>query len=145
MNRKRTVFIATLLILLSLTVTVVLWMQNHGRMNFSATKIEDCCQANFTWWTGAAQHSLLLEKGDVLQVDWKLERGRIGIVIEKPSQRPIYAAKDVSAKDTPEASFAVVVPEAGEYTITVSGKNATAGVSVKRAEDSSEASDGSAK
>lgn len=133
MNRKQTIFIVALLILLSFAVIVVLWMQNHGRTNFSAAKVEDAYQVNFTWWTGADEHALLLQEGDVLQVEWTLERGMIGIVVAKLNQKPIYAANDVSAKNTPEASFTVTVPEAGEYTIAVSGKNATAAVSAKRA------------
>lgn len=132
MNRKQTIFIAALLILLSFAVIVVLWMQNHGRTNYSATKMEDVYQVNFTWWTGADRHTLLLEEGDVLQMKWNIERGLIGIEIGKPNQKPIYIANDVSEKDTPEASFTVTVPEAGEYTISVSGKNATAEVNVKR-------------
>lgn len=132
MNRKRAIFLAGLLILLLTAVIVIFWMQNSGRTNFSSEKIEDSYQADFTWWTGADQHTLLLEKGDVLQVDWNLERGRMGIEVGKPNQKPIYTADDVSAKDTPEASFTVMVPQAGEFTVSVFGKNASAEVSVKR-------------
>ena len=132
MNRKRIIFLAVLLILLFAAVIVVFWMQNRGKTNYSATKIEAGYQVDFSWWTGADRHTLLLEKGDVLAVEWSLERGQIGVAIGKPDQKPIYAANDVSAKDTPETFFTVTVPEAGEYIIGVFGKNATANISIKQ-------------
>lgn len=63
-------------------------------------------------------HSLSLEQGDSLEVVWSIVRGTIAVSIGQADKAPIYRG-DLNAAD-----FSLLIPEPGQYTITVSAQDA---------------------
>ena len=72
-------------------------------------------------------HDLLLEKNDVLDVEYSIDKGKMDFTIEKENAKPIYKGNDIVG-----GKFEVIVPEAGAYKITVKAKNASGMIMIKK-------------
>lgn len=83
-------------------------------------------------WTGEKEYGMKLQKGDVLQIEWKIEEGESGISVLLDAENSIYKADHVSTKDTPLASFEVTVPEDGEYILHAYGRSGTGELTIKK-------------
>ena len=70
---------------------------------------------------------LTLREGDALRVSWLIESGSVDILIGMKGEAPHYQAKGRGNGDA--ASFDLTVPQTGEYTITVTGRNARGWIS----------------
>lgn len=81
-------------------------------------------------WTGTQEHTLTLEAGQELKVEWNLDAGKMDLTIGISGQKPAYTANNVDAKDNPQASFTVRVEQAGEYQIALKEKSVTGTVCV---------------
>lgn len=101
---------------------------------YDSIKNESSYQLEITSWSGTDEHNILLEKDDMLHVEWNLYAGVIGVTITEQGQKPIYAANDVSVEDNPDASFDVIVPVSGEYKISIAAQKATGTIGVIKTE-----------
>ena len=63
-----------------------------------------------------------LQAGDVLRVSWRIESGSADIVIGRAVEAPIYQANGRGKGD--EADFELTIPETGDYTISISARQA---------------------
>lgn len=66
--------------------------------------------------------TLSFREGDALSVSWQIESGSIDLLIAMEGEEPLYQANGREKGD--EAAFDLIVPKTGDYTITVTGKNA---------------------
>lgn len=66
--------------------------------------------------------SMTFQEGDTLHVSWLIESGSVNVLIAMDGETPIYQANGRGKGD--EASFDLTVPQTGDYTVTVAGKNA---------------------
>lgn len=89
-------------------------------------------------WSGTQEHTLTLEAGQELKVEWNLDAGKMDLTIGISGQKPMYTANNVDAKDNPQASFSVIATQAGEYVISVSAKDASGTLNIKAASNLSE-------
>ncbi len=66
--------------------------------------------------------TLSLQEGDTLAVSWLIESGSVNVLISMEGESPLYQANGRGNGDA--AAFNLTVPKAGDYTVTVTGKNA---------------------
>ena len=66
--------------------------------------------------------TLTLQEGDTLAVSWLIESGSVDVLIAMKDETPLYQANGRGNGD--EAAFDLTVPKSGDYTVTVTGKNA---------------------
>ena len=76
----------------------------------------------FTVLNATDAQTLSFREGDTLSVSWQIESGRIDLLIAMAGEEPLYQANGREKGD--EAAFDLIVPKTGDYTITVTGKNA---------------------
>ena len=76
----------------------------------------------FTVLNATDAQTLSFQEGDTLSVSWQIESGRIDLLIAMEGEEPLYQANGRKKGD--EAAFDLIVPKTGDYTITVTGKNA---------------------
>ena len=69
----------------------------------------------------------LLEKDDVLSVEYSIDRGNVDLVIGLEKEKPIYKGNDIE-----DGKFEVIVPREGEYKITVEAKHAIGLIAIKK-------------
>ena len=66
--------------------------------------------------------TLSLHEGDALRVSWLIESGSVDVLIAMKGEAPLYQANGRGNGD--DAVFDLTVPKSGDYTVTVTGKNA---------------------
>lgn len=95
-----------------------------------AVKTEDAYQLDCAAWTGKDEHTLTLNAGDTLHVEWIIQAGSMDIQIAIPGQKPIYTANHITFDYDKHAAFDITIPEAGAYTVSLTAKNAAGTFSV---------------
>lgn len=70
----------------------------------------------------ADAQTLALREGDTLHVSWLIESGSVDVLISMEGESPLYQANGRGKGD--EAAFDLTIPKSGDYTFTVTGKNA---------------------
>ncbi|MBR4332702.1 MAG: hypothetical protein IKP72_08500 [Clostridia bacterium] len=76
----------------------------------------------FTVLNATDAQTLSFREGADLAVSWQIESGSIDLVIAMEGEEPLYQANGRGNGDA--AAFDLTIPKSGEYTITVTGKNA---------------------
>lgn len=114
---------ASLLILLAVILSFA-WV-NSPKGIVSESFDETGCTIEFAQWSGQSMHELSLNQYDELQVDTVCESGDIALDIRDKNGAEAYAGNGL---DT--GMFTVKAPQAGEYTIKVTGKKATGGIKI---------------
>ena len=66
--------------------------------------------------------TMTFQEGDTLAVSWRIESGSVDVLIAMEGEAPLYQANGRGKDD--EAAFELTIPKTGDYTITVTGKNA---------------------
>ena len=66
--------------------------------------------------------TLSLREGDTLAVSWLIESGSVDVLIAMKDEAPLYQANGRGNGD--EAAFDLIIPKSGDYTITVTARNA---------------------
>ncbi len=66
--------------------------------------------------------SLFLREEDTLRVSWLIESGSVDILIGMKGEAPLYQANGRGNGDA--ADFDLIVPQTGDYTVAVTGRNA---------------------
>ena len=80
------------------------------------------CFLRFNTMNTEDAQNLTLREGDTLSVSWLIESGGVDLVIVMEGEEPLYQANGRGNGDA--AAFDLTIPKSGEYTITVTGKNA---------------------
>ena len=72
-------------------------------------------------------HIIAAEAGDVISVEFEIEKGRVDIVIGAEGNEPIYVGNDVDS-----GKFELQVSAAGQYKVTVEARGAAGEIAVQR-------------
>ncbi|WP_083655121.1 hypothetical protein [Roseburia sp. 499] len=96
----------------------------EGKFNGSMVGNENEFSLEYSVFNTTYEHNFNLEKGDVIRCSIVADKGSIDISIHKGEDVRAYQGNDVTT-----GNFDVEVEEAGEYTITVTGNEASGSVS----------------
>lgn len=78
--------------------------------------------------TGTDTHTLELQKGDVLQIHFAVEKGTLKLTITAPDGTELYAGNGTEATD-----FTVSIPADGVYAISAEGRQAAGTLHIQKA------------
>ena len=116
--------------LLCLAAAAVVLLLCRGQSDFTGDRIKnpDAYLLDIEEMNGTDQHTLELQEGDVLQVQFRTARGALSMEIQNPDGTVLYQG---NGKETTD--FTVNVPENGLYTVTVEARRASGTVHIRRA------------
>ncbi len=66
--------------------------------------------------------TMSFQEGDTLSVSWLIKSGSVDVLIGMAGEAPLYQANGRGNGD--EAAFELTVPKTGDYTVTITGRNA---------------------
>jgi len=112
-KRKRTLFILLLVIILLWMSNLYIW-NNRSVFVGDKTKTSDCYMLQIEEMNQTDSHVLILEKNDVLSVEYSIEKGKLDFYIGQENERPIYRGNDIAG-----GKFEVIIPKKGAYQISV--------------------------
>lgn len=114
---KRKVIMILSLIVLGIT-SFILW-DNQKVFVGNIEKDSDAYILEFEKMNQTESHTLNLSKDDVLSVEYQIDQGQVDLTIGMEKEKAIYTGNEIDS-----GKFSVVVPEDGEYIISVKAKNA---------------------
>ena len=109
-----------LLGLIVLTTTVFFLRNRQAIFDGNMIKNADAYILEFTKMNQEDSHTLTLDKGDILSVDFAVGSGRVDLSIGMDEEEAIYRANEM---DT--GVFELTVPKKGDYQITVRARHAS--------------------
>jgi len=126
---SKKIYYLIIALLVVFAVSVFLLSEYRDVFDGDCVKEDDRFTVDFLEMNRTETHTLELSKGDVLNVDFSLERGRTDLVIGIDGEEPIYRGDDITS-----GVFELIVPQDGVYTVTVSARHArgTVGVFLNR-------------
>ena len=116
-RRKRILFALALLMLAGVAGALFRW--NQEGFTGSRVKNPDAYLLDIEKMNGTDLHTLELQKGDVLQIQFETEKGELYMEIKVPDGTAIYRG---NGKET--TAFTVTVPEDGAYPVVVVARHA---------------------
>ena len=123
-KRERTLSILHLVTILFGMVTIY-FCNNRDVFIGTNTKTTDCYILQVEKMNNTDSHVLVLEKDDVLSVEYSIDKGNVDLVIGLEKEKPIYKGNDIE-----DEKFEVIVPRDGEYRITVKAKHAAGSITI---------------
>lgn len=99
----------------------------------NSVKNQDNFFLRFTRMSKTDAHIIKAEAGDVISVEFEIEKGRVDIVIGAEGDEPIYVGNDVDS-----GKFELPVSAAGQYKVTVEARGAAGEIAVQRLPNASE-------
>ena len=128
MKKKSVLFCLLAVLAAGLSVfLLVRGSQGSGAFRGSFVKNSDSYLLNAERMTGTDTHTLALQKGDVLQIHFALEKGSLKLTITAPDSTELYAGNGTEAED-----FTVNIPADGVYIISVDGRQAAGTLHIQR-------------
>ena len=117
--------------LLSLVGTAVfLFCCNQEGFAGNRVKNPDAYLLDIRWMNGTDLHTLELQKGDALQIQFDTERGALYMEIKAPDGTSVYRG---NGKETTD--FTVNIPESGVYTVVVEARRAKGTIHIEQKEE----------
>ena len=116
-RRKGILFVLALLMLAGVAGALFRW--NQEGFTGSRVKNPDAYLLDIEKMNGTDLHTLELQKGDVLQIQFETEKGELYMEIKAPDGTTIYRG---NGKETTD--FTVTVPEDGAYLVVVVARHA---------------------
>ena len=119
MTKKGMAILTGLSLLLLAGITAFLFL--HKQVSFTGSRVKnpDAYLLDIEKMNGTDLHTLELQEGDVLQIEFETEKGELYMEIKAPDGTAIYRG---NGKETTE--FAVNIRESGIYTIVVEARRA---------------------
>ena len=120
MKKKRILGIAVcaaLLIVAALVAQRTVSMQS--RFDGSRVRNPDAYLLTFSCMNQDDAHSMHMEKGDLLRVEYEIQRGRVDVRVETEEGEKVYCGDRVDS-----GSFALPAARDGEYGVSVHAENA---------------------
>ena len=123
---KQKIVILTLLLLFAAGLAA--FMLTYDRTVFNGSRIanSDSYRLDIARMTGSDRHTLELNAGDTLQVQFETQSGSLHMKINAADGTLLYAG---SGKDT--TSFALNIREGGAYTIAVEARRAKGSIYIQ--------------
>ena len=117
--RNKTKFIIIFIVLFVLGAVVVLFRYNQEGFTGSRIKNPDSYLLDIEWMNGTDLHTLDLQTGDVLQIQFETVKGSLCMEIKVPNGTTIYRG---NGKETTD--FTVTIPESGVYSVVACARHA---------------------
>lgn len=117
--KKPPIMAAVFILLLAAGLTAFLIVSNQPSFNGSRIKNPSSYTLDIQRMNGTDGHTMSLTAGDVLQVEYKTEKGSLHMGITAPDGGTLYAGNGKEA-----TNFEINIPETGMYTLTVEARNA---------------------
>ena len=130
MMKKRTIFLGEFLLLFIAGLAVFLFCYNQEGFNGSRVKNPDAYLLDIEKMNGTDLHTLELHEGDVLQIQFKTEKGTLYMEIKAPDGTTIYRG---NGKETTD--FTVNIRESGVYAIVVEARHAKGTIHIQLEEE----------
>ena len=120
MKQKRILGIAVCAALL-IAGAVATQRMSSMQSRFDGTRVRnpDAYLLTFSCMNQDDAHSMHMEKGDLLRVEYVIQRGRVDVCVETEEGETIYRGDRVDS-----GSFALPAARAGEYGVSVHAENA---------------------
>lgn len=109
---------------------VVLFCYNQKSFTGSHIKNPDAYLLDIKGMNGTDLHTLELQEGDVLQIQFETEKGSLYMEIKAPDGAAIYCG---NGKETTD--FTVNIPESGVYTVVVEARHAKGTIHIQLKEE----------
>lgn len=116
-------------ILAALLLTgIFIYLKKNSQDTFFGSRIKnpDSYLLDISQMTGTDTHTLELEKGNTLKIQFEKEKGQLKLEIKAPDGTAVYEGNGENVTD-----FKIEVPMDGEYTIFVKAKNAQGKIHVQ--------------
>ena len=127
-KRNKAVLIVLSLLILA-GVAIVLFCSNQEGFTGSRVKNPDAYFLDIQRMNGTDLHTLELQEGDNLQIQFETAKGSLYMEIKAPDGSTIYRG---NGKETTE--FAVNIRESGVYTVVVEARHAKGTICIQRKE-----------
>lgn len=120
--------------LLLLVLMAVLALSGCQAASFRGNRVcnPDRYTLDFSYMAGEDSWLLALEASDTLHMEWEIRKGTVNIALLSESGESVYRANGVGRREA--ASFEVVIPETGTYTIRVSAAGAEGYIEIRKSE-----------
>lgn len=120
--------------LLLLVLVAVLALSGCHTTSFRGSRVcnPDRYSLDFSYMAGEDSWPMALEASDTLHMEWEIRKGTVDIALLSESGEFIYRANGVGRREA--ASFEVVIPESGTYTIRVSAAGAEGHIGIEKTE-----------
>lgn len=117
--RNKTKIIIIFIVLFVLGAVVVLFRYNQEGFTESRIKNPDSYLLDMEWMNGTDLHTLDLQTGDVLQIQFETVKGSLYMEIKAPDGTTLYRG---NGKETTD--FTVTIPESGVYPVVACARHA---------------------
>ena len=124
-KRNKAVLIALLMLILA-GVAMFLFRYNQKGFTGSRVKNPDAYLLDIEKMNGTDLHTLELQEGDALHIQFETENGTLYMEIKAPDRTSIYRG---NGKETTE--FTVNIRESGIYTIVVEARHAKGAIHIQ--------------
>ena len=124
-KRNKAVLLAFFLLVLA-GIAVFPSCSNQGSFTGSRVKNPDAYLLDIEKMNGTDLHTLELQEGDVLQIQFETKKGSLYMEIKAPDGTTIYRG---NGKETTD--FTVNIREGGIYTIVVEAKHAKGNIHIQ--------------
>ena len=94
-------------------------ISTQSRFDGSRVRNPDAYLLMFSCMNQDDAHSMHMEKGDLLRVEYEIQRGRVDVRVELDGEEMIYRGDHVDS-----GSFALPAARAGDYGVSVHAENA---------------------
>ena len=129
MTKKNKAVLIVLVLLLIAGVAIFLFCYNLEGFTGSRVKNPDAYFLDIKRMNGTDLHTLELQEGDNLQIQFETAKGSLYMEIKAPDGSTIYRG---NGKETTE--FAVNIRESGVYTVVVEARHAKGTIHIQRKE-----------
>ena len=129
-KRSKVIIIVLALLMLAGVATIFLFCYNQEGFTGSRVKNPDAYLLDIEKMNGTDLHTLELQKGDVLQIQFETEKGELYMEIKAPDGTAIYRG---NGKET--TAFTVTVPKDGAYPVVVAARHAKGIIHVQLQEE----------
>ena len=133
MTKRNKAVLIVLVLLLIAGVAIFLFCYNLEGFTGSRVKNPDAYLLDIEKMNGTDLHTLELQEGDVLQIEFETEKGELYREIKAPDGAAVYRG---NGKETTE--FTVNIRESGVYTVVVEARHAKGTIDIQREEGNME-------
>ena len=124
--KKQTTVFGILTAVLLIGGTVFLTLRELPRFTGGIMKEPDAYRLDAQSMTGADEHTMVLNAGDVLAVRFETEKGVLHLEIQAPDGSVLYSGNGKNTTD-----FTVSIAESGRYVITVKARSAKGRIQIQ--------------
>lgn len=127
MMKSKIAFLILFLVLLAVGVITFLLCSNQEGFTGSRIKNPDSYMLDIERMNGTDLHTLDLQAGDVLQIQFETEKGTLYMEIKAPDGTTMYCGNGRETTD-----FTVNIREGGVYTIVVEARHAKGMIHIQK-------------